>query len=511
MPRGNNNNSLRSQYNFIKKIADNGTFRGLVADFEQYYGDLQKDGDMKSSYIPYSHEFLERFVEDLMFKNDKKKSGKLNDEDAQDFEELLNTIQQGEVSFLKKLMRTMLLDMYDSMAGDLDRDNTREKTKYLNQIISLTDLYDRVLNEKDKKELRNAFSNGEAGDFLTNTDHGMDGNFSKTLKALYEEYRKPEQTEAEKAKWKKLCNSYAVRPYMHVVSEKVKTEEKKRASESLPEEEKQRIKALKEESKALKQDANKFVNMSPDERNKIRQAAAAKQVEEMRQPRYQQEIAALNKELQAKSENNSWTHRYLVNEPERLARKTAAFQPSDKDSEQFKRMFNSLITLRRTDGYRNMAKLLAEGKEQELVENLNQAIQHTQEYIAYADQKSIMKMGITGHKRLKAARATLRELTEISNTIRQEAGNLRDAQEKKEKVEDLKLQEKLENESKPETNSKSVQEILSQIDPEYGRRKLNVEELSIKINGKQREWLNVEFADKQNANVQKKADKGMIK
>ncbi len=525
-------NDLRSQYDLLKKFADKGMYKGQIKDFEQYYGGLQDGGSMKSIYIPLQHENLERFIESMMFTNDEKKSGKLNDEEAQDFEELLNTIQQEEKSFLKKLMRTMLLDMYDSMAGDLDRDNTSARKKYLDQAIALTDLYDRVLNEKDKEELKNAFSNGEAGNFLTNTDHEMDGNFSKSLKSLYEEYRKPEQTEAEKAKWKKLCNSYAVRPYMKAVSEKVKKDEKQRAYDALPEAEK----ALRKESKELKQDPDQFVNMSPDERNKIRQAVAANRLEEMRQQPhpYQQGISELKQELRAKADHNTWTHRYFVNKPERLDRKAADLQLSEKDSVEFRRMFGSLTKLRNTVGYRDMDTLVAEGEEKDLVNNLNQAIRYTQEYIAYADQKSFMKMGFTGRKRLNAARDILGELTNLSDAIQEERKALRDFRNNKVRLEEL---EQLENERpKAETSSKSVKEIISQMNnpernghkidateqrPRNGWKvpnedqklgiKMNVEELNIKFNGKKQEWVKTDFIEKQNANVQKQTDKGLSK
>ncbi len=526
-------NDLRSQYDLLKKFADKGMYKGQIKDFEQYYGGLQDGGSMKSIYIPLQHENLERFIESMMFTNDEKKSGKLNDEEAQDFEELLNTIQQEEKSFLKKLMRTMLLDMYDSMAGDLDRDNTSARKKYLDQAIALTDLYDRVLNEKDKEELKNAFSNGEAGNFLTNTDHEMDGNFSKSLKSLYEEYRKPEQTEAEKAKWKKLCNSYAVRPYMKAVSEKVKKDEKQRAYDALPEEEKKRIEALRKESKSLKQDPDQFVKMSPDERNKIRQAVAADQVKEMKQHPYQQEIAALKNDLRAKADHNTWTHRYFVNKPERLDRKTADLQLSEKDSVEFRRMFGSLTKLRNTVGYRDIDKLVAEGQEQDLVKNLNQAIRYTQEYIAYADQKSFMKMGFTGRKRLNAARDILGELTNLSDAIQEERGALQDVHDKKVKL--AQLEQAAKDDKLKTTSSKSVKEIISQMDPERNGHKIdateqhprngwkvpneeqklgikmNVDELNVKFNGKKQEWVKTDFIEKQNANVQKQTDKGLSK
>ncbi len=197
-------------------------------------------------------------------------------------------------------------------------------------------------------------------------------------------------------------------------------------------------------------------------------------------------------------------------------------------------MFGSLTKLRNTVGYRDIDTLVAEGEEKDLVNNLNQAIRYTQEYIAYADQKSFMKMGFTGRKRLNAARDILGELTNLSDAIQEERKALRDFRNNKVRLEEL---EQLENERpKAETSSKSVKEIISQMNnpernghkidateqrPRNGWKvpnedqklgiKMNVEELNIKFNGKKQEWVKTDFIEKQNANVQKQTDKGLSK
>ncbi len=222
-----------------------------------------------------------------------------------------------------------------------------------------------------------------------------------------------------------------------------------------------------------------------------------------------------------------------MNKPERLDRKTADLQLSEKDSVEFRRMFGSLTKLRNTVGYRDIDKLVAEGQEQDLVKNLNQAIRYTQEYIAYADQKSFMKMGFTGRKRLNAARDILGELTNLSDAIQEERGALQDVHDKKVKL--AQLEQAAKDDKLKTTSSKSVKEIISQMDPERNGHKIdateqrprngwkvpnedqklgikmNVEELNIKFNGKKQEWVKTDFIEKQNANVQKQTDKGLSK
>lgn len=465
--------TLQSQKNMYTEFAKNNKLNHLIDDFESYYQMLHANERPKTWYMTSSlRQNVEGFLNNLLDWNKAKKEGELSDAEEKGFDEVLKDLQQEQNSALKKLMRTALLDLYDSMAGNLDRDlNSGES--YLDRAIALTDLYDRILNKQDKEKVRDAFDNGEAGNFLTKTDHDMAGNFSNTLRAIYNKYRDPHQTEAEKAKWQKLCNSYAVRPYVNAISVRVKQEEKQQAFEALPEEEQERINALKAEAERLKQNPEEFLNLSPAERNQIRQTAEIQKLEE----KPEKEITALKNELRRNNDHNGWTHRLFVEKPERLARTTADLQLTTKDSVHFRKMFGSLTKLRKTEGFQSMDQLLAEGKGQDLVKNLNQAIRYTQEYIEYANQKTFMQMGMLGRKRLNAARDTLNELTHLSRAIQEETENLqnfRNQQEKLEELENIKKQ--------TETKSVSVAKTAAKMDTE--RRKINMVDLDNKVNGK---------------------------
>ncbi len=470
-----------------------GYFKGYdhIKDFETYYQNAQQGVDNKEedSVEQRINEF-KSFINDLVSKTVEFNNDALNKDEEQQFIGLVTRMQKEVQSPLKKLLRTMILDTYATMAGDLDSVNTDNK-KNLDQVIAMTELYDAILNEQDKKEIQAAFGAGEAGKFLANTDHDMSGNFSKTLRALYGKYREPDQTPKEKEKWKELCNSYAVRPYTHAVSGKVKQEEKqqeKQAFEALPEAEKKKIEAEKQERiEALKAEAEKlnyrdpeeFVGLSPAKRNEIRQAHAVPLSLEEKQ---QKEIAALDKELAATADRATSVHNMFVDTPEKLARKSAVLnQRTKKDSAEFGRMFDALARLRSTDGYRQIDTMLAEGNGQQLIDNLNQAIESTKEYIRHANQKTFLQKGVLGSRRLTAAKDTLEELTGLSRMIQEETRTLQDRQNKKEKLEELKEKLKDTQKQKPMTKSMSVAETAAKMDR---GRKISMVELDSKVNGK---------------------------
>lgn len=219
--------NLSGEYHFFT-----GLFKGYddIKDFETYYQNAQQGMDNKEDdYVEERINEFKSFINDLVSKTVEFNNNALDKNGKAEFIGLVTRMQKEVQSPLKKLLRTMILDTYATMAGDLDSVNADNK-KNLDQVTAMTELYDAILNEQDKKEIQDAFKNGEAGKFLTNTDHDMSGNFSKTLRALYGKYREPDQTPKEKEKWKELCNSYAVRPYTHAVSGKVKQEESSRRS-----------------------------------------------------------------------------------------------------------------------------------------------------------------------------------------------------------------------------------------------------------------------------------------
>lgn len=497
MPKLPGNPNLSSEYNFYNRVFR--IYERDMTDFETHYQNAQQGRDNKNKDVNDIEAYFEKdtseitaedvndfkvFMNKLASKNAEYNNGALEESEKKDFEILMEKMQEEIQSPLKKLLRTMILDTYATMAGNLDSVNADNK-KNLDQVIALTELYDAILNEQDKKEIQAAFGAGEAGKFLTNTDHDMSGNFSKTLRALYGKYREPDQTPEEKEKWKKLCNSYAVRPYTHAVSGKVKQEEK----QALPQAEKEKIEAEKQERiEALKTEAEKlnyrdpeeFVGLSPAKRNEIRQAHAV--VPLSLEEKQQKEIAALDKELAATADRATSVHNMFVNTPEKLARKSAVLnQRTKKDSAEFGRMFDALARLRSTDGYRQIDTMLAEGNGQQLIDNLNQAIESTKEYIRHANQKTFLQKGLLGSRRLTAAKDTLEELTGLSRMIQEETRNLQDRQNKKEKLEELKEKLKDTQKQKPMTKSMSVAETAAKMDR---GRKISMVELDSKVNGK---------------------------
>ena len=493
MPRPSNFN-LSGEY-----LYHTGYFKGYdhIKDFETYYQNAQQGMDNKEE----DHEEqrindFKSFINDLVSMTVEFNNDALDDDKEKGFIGLVTRMQKEVQSPLKKLLRTMILDTYATMAGDLDSVNTDNK-KNLDQVIAMTELYDTILNEQDKKEIQAAFSAGEAGKFLTNTDHDMSGSFSKTLRALYGKYREPDQTPEEKKKWKRLCNSYAVRPYTHAVSGKVKQEEKqqeKQAFEALPQAEKEKIEAEKEKIEAEKQeriealkaeaeklnyrDSKEFVGLSPAQRDEIRQAHMAASLNP------EARIAALDKELTATSERAVSVHQQFVDAPRKLARAAADFQLTTKDSVQFRQMYGALTKLGNTDGFRQMDQLLAEGNGKELIDNLNLAIQNTQNYITHANQKTFLQKGLLGSKRLTAAKNTLEELTGLSRMIQEETRNLQDRHNKKKLLEEMQDVQK----QKPVTESVSVKETIAKLDPKVKqdpeRRKISMVDLDNKVNGK---------------------------
>ena len=493
MPRPSNFN-LSGEY-----LYHTGYFKGYdhIKDFETYYQNAQQGMDNKEE----DHEEqrindFKSFINDLVSMTVEFNNDALDKDEEKDFIGLVTRMQKEVQSPLKKLLRTMILDTYATMAGDLDSVNTDNK-KNLDQVIAMTELYDTILNEQDKKEIQAAFSAGEAGKFLTNTDHDMSGSFSKTLRALYGKYREPDQTPEEKKKWKRLCNSYAVRPYTHAVSGKVKQEEKqqeKQAFEALPQAEKEKIEAEKEKIEAEKQeriealkaeaeklnyrDSKEFVGLSPAQRDEIRQAHMAASLNP------EARIAALDKELTATSERAVSVHQQFVDAPRKLARAAADLQLTTKDSVQFRQMYGALTKLGNTDGFRQMDQLLAEGNGKELIDNLNLAIQNTQNYITHANQKTFLQKGLLGSKRLTAAKNTLEELTGLSRMIQEETRNLQDRHNKKKLLEEMQDVQK----QKPVTESVSVKETIAKLDPKVKqdpeRRKISMVDLDNKVNGK---------------------------
>ncbi len=505
---------LQSQQSLYKSMNKGGSLLHEVDDFESYFRKLQNREKVKTGYMtaPY-RAMLEGFVNNLLSWREDQKNGTLNEEEEKSFEEVLNTIRMEEKSALKRLVRTALMDLCDTMAGDLeqiDERNPLEKKKIVDHAAALADLYGLVLNNQDKREIQSSFSNGEAEDFLTHTDHNMDGDFSKTLRALYGKYREPNQTEEEKAKWNTICNSYALRPYMKVISAKVKQEEKEQAFAALPEEEKEKIRqqqALKRESIALKQDPEQFAGLSAKQRNEIRRNAQM----EGKQDR---DIAALQQAVQSGAERYRLQHDYFQDVPNRLRRATAAFARTEKDSETFRRMFDSLNNLRHTDGYQNMEKVLTEsrtlteGRAQTLMENINQAVRYTQEYVNYAEHKPFKKMGFLGRRRKSAARETLRELSLLQRMILEDQGFMRDRQNKQQSLEVLEDAKKQKAEAQP----MSVAETAAKMDNMARGSKINMVDLDNKVNGKK-----AVVSEKSDASgwvivdTVKKADKGMSK
>ena len=451
-------NALKNQLEQYATYAKGGKLNYLIQDFETYYKSIQKDMAFKDWYSngPF-RPYLNSFLNNLLDWNAANKQGQLGADEQQAFEEVLNSIQQEQNSALKKLIRTELMDICDTMKGDLESEAGKQN---LDRVMGLAELYDRVLNAMDKKETKEAFNRGEAREFLKNVDHGVEGNFSKTLRAFYNMYSNAEDG-AEKEKWKKLCDSYAIRPYVRAVRDKIK-------QENMPEDEKEK----RREAEALQQDPNKFVKMSPEERNEIRRTAEVNKLDEKR-------IAELKKDLKGKEERAHWVHRYFVEKPEKLARKSAALnRQTEKDSGLFRTMHESLDKLRRTAGYRQMEQALAEGKAEALISNLNQAIIDTQNYVNYANNKTFLEKGILGRSRLKAAKNTLRELTGIRQAINEEMGFLQDVRKKKE---DLELLENAKQE-KAEVRPTRVAEVAAKMEVE--RKLLGMDGLIYKVNGK---------------------------
>ena len=505
MPKLPGNPNLSSEYNFYSRVFQ--IYERDMTDFETHYQNAQQGRDNKNKDVNDIEAYFEKdtseitaedvndfkvFMNKLASKNAEYNNGALEEREKKDFEILMEKMQEEIQSPLKKLLRTMILDTYATMAGNLDSVNADNK-KNLDQVIALTELYDTILNEQDKKEIQAAFGAGEAGKFLMNADQDMSGNFSKTLSALYSKYRESNQTPEEKEKWKKLCNSYAVRPYMHAVSGKVKQKEKQQADDALPEaekekiqaERKERIEALKAEAKRLNyRDPEEFMGLSPAKRNEIRRAHAVASLD--REEKQQREIEALDKELTATSERAVSVHQQFVDAPRKLARAAADFQLTTKDSVQFRQMYGALTKLGNTDGFRQMDQLLAEGNGKELIDNLNLAIQNTQNYITHANQKTFLQKGLLGSKRLTAAKNTLEELTGLSRMIQEEMGTLQDRWNKKERLEELKEElketQKVKQELKPVTESVNVKETIAKLDPE--RRKISMVDLDNKVNGK---------------------------
>ena len=226
------------------------------------------------------------------------------------------------------------------------------------------------------------------------------------------------------------------------------------------------------------------MGLSPAKRNEIRRAHAVASLD--REEKQQREIEALDKELTATSERAVSVHQQFVDAPRKLARAAADFQLTTKDSVQFRQMYGALTKLGNTDGFRQMDQLLAEGNGKELIDNLNLAIQNTQNYITHANQKTFLQKGLLGSKRLTAAKNTLEELTGLSRMIQEEMGTLQDRWNKKERLEELKEElketQKVKQELKPVTESVNVKETIAKLDPE--RRKISMVDLDNKVNGK---------------------------
>lgn len=395
---------------------------GHILPFEAYYRDLLKDRNAKGAYKPpILADALIDFLENLLATHEANEAGKLDEAESNGFEELKVTIQEDKKhTLLVKLMRTVLLDTYDTLAGDLDNPENAEN---LNKAILLTDLFDSILVEQDKKDIRGALRDGKAEKLLME-DQEMDGSFSRTLKALYRKYAEARKTgnEEEKEKWNKLCRSYAVRPYMNAIEKKVKQED----FEKLPEEEKEQIRqkeALRKEAKELQLDPEKFLKLSDEERKKIRETAAQAKFEADRK----KNMAELQAELEAAEMQYHIDRVYFTSAPKLLMKKYAALnEETKKDSQAFKDMRDSLVTLCHTEDYRQMDKLVAEGRTQELTKNIEDAVKFTQDYITYASNKSFMQMGTLGRKRLHAAQETLRELQTLQQTIQDEQAFMQD-------------------------------------------------------------------------------------
>lgn len=473
MPR--NYQYLQELYQQQKAMDKNGSVQRDIKDFESYYQQIQKNASAKGWYRSGVHSNFETFQNLLLQEYEEMKQGKVDAEKAKDLNDFLDIIKNDKDCYVKKLMRTVILDIYDTLAGDLDNPDTKY-VENLKKAVALSDLYDRILNDDEKQDIRNTFSNGKAQRFLSN-DADMNGNFSKTLKALYRKYQKAE-TEEKKAEWKKVCNSYTIRPYMQVIEKKVKQED----FEALPEDRKKEIlnqeakrkekekqlKALKDEAKTLGQDPEQFVKLSLDDRNKIRRAESDKAY-------VPNKIAKLKALSQKGEERYRRDYDYFLDVPNQIAEKSAYLQRSQKDSEQFKRMFDSLVRLRQTDGYSRIDQLLSEGDAGGFIENLNQAVRDTQNYITYANQKTIFQKGVMGTKRLNAARATLQELTELQQNIQSEQKFMRETKAERATLAALEKQVNrplnetgMEFAPKPELDADRVQMTVKDLSGELG-------------------------------------------
>lgn len=425
----NHYKDLKHQHQRLNALDKRGDLSKVIQTFEVYYPKLLKNKGEKGWYrTPGNRLFrdLDDFQDSVMEKHELLKSGQLDAEHAQELTEFFDTLKAETDSLLKKIMRTTILDLYDTMAGDIDNPKFENDLK---KVTALTDLYDRIINEDDKKKIREASSNTEIKDFLLN-DHNMDGNFSKTLKAFYRKYQNAEN-EAEKESWKKVCNSYVVRPYTKVISNRVKQED---AYNALPEKEKIKLQQqadLLKEAKTLGQDPKAFSKMSVDERNKIRQEAPVLR-----------EIKKLTTELKSEEQHYRIAHQYFANAPERLLSKAAPFQLSEKDSVEFRRMFGALTKLSKTKDFNNMESLMLDGNTADLEKNINLAMKHTQKYIEYASNKPRTKMGFTGRARLNAARETMHELDLMKRAIQEEKQFMMDTKEKRERLENLEAPRK---------------------------------------------------------------------
>lgn len=471
---------LEQEYKNQRNMDAKGMLSRDINDFESYYKKLQNGTGAKAWYRPQQFVYVhcENLQNELLKNYESMKQGKFDEEKTKDFNDLLDTIKNDNNSHLKKMMRTVMLDIYDTLAGDLDNKDNKDNLK---KVVALSDLYDRILNANDKQNTKGSFENGEAQNFLSN-DKEMNGNFSKTLKALYRKYQNAEN-EAEKAKWKKVCNSYAIRPYMQVIEKKVKQED----FEALPEETKKRIleenekqkakekqlNMLRDEAKTLNQDPEAFVKLSVNDRNNIRKKAS----EDAYVPNKIAKLQALVNQAENRYRDD---HDYLLYAPSAIARKSAYFERSSKDSEYFKRMFDSLNKLRNTDGYHQMDTLLSEGNSESLVENLNNAITDTQNYITYANQKTVFQKGIVGTKRLKAAEATLQKLTDLQQFIQSEQKFMQDTKKERQSLEALKKtvnapldKTGMDFAPKPEPESDRLQMTVKDLSGDVGNKKTN--------------------------------------
>lgn len=428
--------NLQGFYNSYKNMDKRAEISNAIDDFETYYQRLKEDNSGKENYIPQSHIQIQRLLNGLVNNYECMKNGELDEKEKKEFDSFLDTMQKDN-SFFKKLMRTTVLDIYDTLKGDLDNKENADK---LNKAVTLTEFYDRILNEKDKLDIRSQFHHGEAEAFLSK-DKNIDGNFSKTLKELYRKYQNTADPE-EKEKWSKVCHSYLVRPYMKIIENKVKQEDinKLPAEEQKKFRKEQQIRNLRKEAKTLGQNPDEFVNLSVDDRNKIRVTAGESNLATKRQ----NDIERLKSEVEAGKHHYKEAHKYFLNKPNRIDAKSAYLKRTDKDSQWFTDMMDSLENLRNTENYRQMSLLLPEGKEktEDLIKNLDAAITATQNYITYANEKNIFQKGIMGTRRLKAANATMEELTGLRKAIDEEQKFMQDMKNKRV---DLEILENAEN------------------------------------------------------------------